>query len=421
MHQELEQERKKIKDRKLHEKMIEKQKRKEEMKKKMNGESSDKQKEDDDNSSSDDDEYFSSSDSGDEDLEQSARNGKKEVKTASVSQSMRTREDIPKYLYNLELDSAHYDPKTRSMRGNPLPFVDPSEATYVGDNALKKSGEYQEFIQAQKFMWDAGKRGEDINLAAVPTQAFMGFSTFLSKKKELEESRKKAVIERYGGEKFLNKPTEFESAQTENYAEYSTSGRIIGGKQQATIKSKYEEDMYYNGHTSVFGSYWDPKKGWGFKCCKQFDRKSYCTNISPQTNTATSPASSSTVHSSNGDVLPPAKSSSQNTVSATNNKTQQPRTTNLTNNNNHASRQDGRQDGKQDGRVQNESSKPKKDFAVPIPQEKKRKVDEKTSWNEKKTKYSGYDHHNYTVSEQEMEEYRKNKTLFDDPMKDYKD
>jgi hypothetical protein len=33
--------------------------------------------------------------------------------------NLRIREDTAKYLLNLDVDSSHYDPKTRSMRENP--------------------------------------------------------------------------------------------------------------------------------------------------------------------------------------------------------------------------------------------------------------------------------------------------------------
>lgn len=37
------------------------------------------------------------------------------------------REDTAKYLHNLDVDSSHYDPKSRSMRQNPNPDKDLSE------------------------------------------------------------------------------------------------------------------------------------------------------------------------------------------------------------------------------------------------------------------------------------------------------
>ena len=36
--------------------------------------------------------------------------------------NLRIREDTAKYLLNLDPNSAHYDPKSRSMREDPQPF-----------------------------------------------------------------------------------------------------------------------------------------------------------------------------------------------------------------------------------------------------------------------------------------------------------
>lgn len=47
-------------------------------------------------------------------------------------------------------------------------------------------------------------------------------------------------------------------------------------KEKALPKSKYEEDVYINNHTSVWGSWWKDHQ-WGYKCCKQTMRNSYCT------------------------------------------------------------------------------------------------------------------------------------------------
>lgn len=45
--------------------------------------------------------------------------------------NLRIREDTAKYLLNLDVNSAHYDPKTRSMREDPPPNMDPNEKFYV--------------------------------------------------------------------------------------------------------------------------------------------------------------------------------------------------------------------------------------------------------------------------------------------------
>jgi hypothetical protein len=41
--------------------------------------------------------------------------------------NLRIREDTAKFLFNLDPNSAHYDPKTRSLRSNPNPEKDPSQ------------------------------------------------------------------------------------------------------------------------------------------------------------------------------------------------------------------------------------------------------------------------------------------------------
>lgn len=66
--------------------------------------------------------------------------------------------DLPKYLINLDPKSALYDPKSRSMRGNPHltaggggaggRFV-ASSSTFAGDNAKNYSGGYAAYLEAQ--------------------------------------------------------------------------------------------------------------------------------------------------------------------------------------------------------------------------------------------------------------------------------
>ena len=44
--------------------------------------------------------------------------------------NLRIREDTAKYLLDLDVNSAHYDPKSRSMREDPMPDADPSDQFY---------------------------------------------------------------------------------------------------------------------------------------------------------------------------------------------------------------------------------------------------------------------------------------------------
>ena len=62
----------------------------------------------------------------------------------------------------------------------------------------------------------------------------------------------------------------------EHYIEYSRTGQIIKGAERKIIRSKYEEDVFINNHTTVWGSYWEAFK-WGYKCCHSFVKNSYCT------------------------------------------------------------------------------------------------------------------------------------------------
>lgn len=57
--------------------------------------------------------------------------------------------------------------------------------------------------------------------------------------------------------------------------EYSRSGKIIKGQEKQIIKSRYEEDVYVNNHTSVWGSYYNSGE-WGYSCCHSKVKNSYC-------------------------------------------------------------------------------------------------------------------------------------------------
>lgn len=67
-------------------------------------------------------------------------------------------------------------------------------------------------------------------------------------------------------------------AQTEEYVEYSRSGKVIKGIEKPKARSIYEEDVYINNHTTIWGSYWNAGR-WGYKCCKSFIKNSYCVGM----------------------------------------------------------------------------------------------------------------------------------------------
>lgn len=53
-------------------------------------------------------------------------------------------------------------------------------------------------------------------------------------------------------------------------------GTCIFRVQLTECVDRYEEDVFINNHTSVWGSWWSNGQ-WGYACCHQFVRNSYCT------------------------------------------------------------------------------------------------------------------------------------------------
>ena len=190
--------------------------------------------------------------------------------------NLRIREDTAKYLRNLDPNSAYYDPKTRSMRDNPYVGTE-REVDYKGENFARFSGDTQMHANAQLFAWEAHERGVDVHLLAEPTKLELLKQEYDKKRDELKDKARDSIINTYGGEKHLDAPpASLLLAQTEQYVEYSRYGKIIKGQDRQVIRSKYEEDIFPNNHTSVWGSYWQAGK-WGYKCCYSFVKNSYCT------------------------------------------------------------------------------------------------------------------------------------------------
>lgn len=206
--------------------------------------------------------------------------------------NLRIREDTAKYLRNLDPNSAYYDPKTRSMRDNPDPSHDSNleDADYAGENFVRFTGDTRSHAIAQKFAWEAYEKGVDVHLLAEPTKLEMLQKVYEKKKEEFKHDVQNSVIDKYGGEEHLEAPPKtLLLAQTEHYVEYSRYGKVIKGEEKPVIRSKYEEDVYPNNHTSVFGSFW--KNGaWGYKCCFSFIKNSYCTGESGRSAVADAPA-----------------------------------------------------------------------------------------------------------------------------------
>lgn len=194
--------------------------------------------------------------------------------------NLRLREDTPKYLRNLALDSAFYDPKSRAMRANPLPDENPEDLAFAGDNFIRYSGDAVKLAQNQLLCWEMQARGESIDVISNPSQAELIQRQFVEKKKKLEETRKAQVLAKYGdGKPAASMDPRLRLGQTESYVEYNREGRVIKGAAPAVVvRTKYEEDVFVNNHTAVWGSYYNRARAvWGYQCCHSCMRNSYCT------------------------------------------------------------------------------------------------------------------------------------------------
>ncbi|KAI9473067.1 pre-mRNA-splicing factor Slu7-like protein [Coemansia mojavensis] len=207
----------------------------------------------------------------------SSDEGESDDDSVQKSRNLRIREDTAKYLRNLDPDSAYYDPKTRSMRENP--YNKPaSQLAYAGDNFIRYSGEAQQVLQRQVFAWEASERGNSAaHVQANPTQTALLYNEFKRRKSEAKSGRQQKLLAEYGGEEHLQAPPPELLQQSEQYVEYSRTGQLVSGNAAAQPK-RYREDIYPLNHSSVFGSWWDDGK-WGYRCCKQTMRNSYCTKL----------------------------------------------------------------------------------------------------------------------------------------------
>jgi pre-mRNA-processing factor SLU7 len=252
-----------------------------------------------------------------------------------TARNLRIREDTPKYLRNLDMDSAHYDPKSRSMRANPNPELNPEEQTFAGDNFQRYTGDALKLAEQQILSWEMQQRGEGIDAIANPSQMELAAREYKEKRTALDMEKKKALASKYGnaattvrrvmtvampppaaaasttssnGSSSGSSSSSAGAAatvvetreldprlrfgQSETYQEYNPDGTVVRAKVvkasslsavpvvevRHSGKTHYAEDVYDNNHTSVWGSYYNRTRGeWGFACCWQCLRSSYCT------------------------------------------------------------------------------------------------------------------------------------------------
>ncbi|KAK2593607.1 mRNA splicing protein [Conoideocrella luteorostrata] len=198
---------------------------------------------------------------------------------STATRQLRLREDTAKYLLNLDLESAKYDPKTRSLVDGGATGGKVADL-FAEEGFMRSSGEAGDFEKAQRYAWEAQEKSGDTtqHLQANPTAG-----AFFRRKEQQEAEQKRAerereLLEKYGGEGQKAMPAALRSmmiTESETYVEYDEAGLIKGAPRKAA-KSKYAENVLINNHTSVWGSWWSDFK-WGYACCHSFVKNSYCT------------------------------------------------------------------------------------------------------------------------------------------------
>lgn len=206
---------------------------------------------------------------------------------SNATRQLRLREDTANYLLNLDLDSARYDPKTRSM-DTAVQSLNKSADSVAEEGFVRPSttsDDASAFERAQRYAWETQELPNPINnsaklhLQANPTEGEVLLRKRLIEDSERKDIQRKALLEKYGDQTSVQKQHKGIASSTESYIEYDPAT----GKpktQFATIKakpkSKYPEDLLTNNHTSVWGSWWSNFQ-WGYACCHSMTKNSYCT------------------------------------------------------------------------------------------------------------------------------------------------
>ena len=325
--------------------------------------------------------------------------------------NLRIREDTAKYLYNLNPDSAYYDPKTRAMRQNP--FAQDGEGdgkgakvNFCGDNFARASGEVKDIANAQLFAWDAYERGSDVHLQSDPTKLELLKKTYDVKKEGFKEELRGGILEKYGGAEHLEAPPkELLLAQTEEYVEYSRTGKVTKGQEKAIRSTKYEEDVYINNHTTVWGSYWSNFQ-WGYACCHSFVKQSYCTGEAGKDAKKTELPTDfvSKVPKANNPEEAESNEAPKSLVELHREKMAD------------KSQSSSKRDTEEDEEVATSSKKERLKKALEEEEKRNRKMEKSLKMDERKRSYNSLDVNNAAPTEEEMEAYRMKRARADDPM-----
>ena len=117
-------------------------------------------------------------------------------KTDSISKryfgtnNIREREEPAKYLLNLELNSAAYDPKSRFMVENPNPLLPEEKQRFKGDNYLSDTGDKLDLLAQEEFAkQQAELRNSELNTVALPSLTATVYNKFRNTKQIIHSGK----------------------------------------------------------------------------------------------------------------------------------------------------------------------------------------------------------------------------------------
>ena len=187
-----------------------------------------------------------------------------EMMQAQSQAPMRLREDTATYLRPGQ-NHGQYNPKSRSMRKS-------DDGAQDQDDFVRGHKTDAEFAKDQTFAWEAKP--------VEPSTAAEGAGVEVAKVQDAETmERKRALAAKYGDVDVVagSLPAHLLDADDSEDDDDNVKKRQ---KKDASMPV-YDEDVYRNGHTTVFGSFYDVStKRWGYRCCKTFGKNAYCTATS---------------------------------------------------------------------------------------------------------------------------------------------
>lgn len=195
------------------------------------------------------------------------KNLKELLYKSSTSKSLHIGDDYSKYLLSLKENSAYYDPKSRSMRENPVPD---SNLVFRGENALRQSGDALSLLEIENFIKEANQKNRELNLnnVSMPTQAEKFYEYYKQKKENFKSDHFKKLLDKYGGKECLDLPDSIKSEfQPDSFNESSNDN--------AGLNTNLDDQGFID-HSTEYGSFYHPTFGKGYKCCLSFDKESSC-------------------------------------------------------------------------------------------------------------------------------------------------